>query len=58
MEVSRLLPQYIPLVDPQPLPDRPLAPSSDASLLVMSPQEIQRNLEQWRELKERIHVVV
>ena len=30
----------------------------DSSLLVSTPEEIERNLQAWRELKERLHIIV
>ena len=47
---------YVPLIDPPVAPRNQPAPS-DQSLLVMSPEEIQRNLEQWRQQQQRLHVV-
>ena len=47
---------YVPLIDPPQAPRNQPAPS-DQSLLVMTPEEIQRNLEQWRQQQERLHVV-
>jgi hypothetical protein len=31
---------------------------ADASLIVTSPQEAQKNLEEWRRFEARIHIVV
>jgi len=31
---------------------------ADASLIVTSPQEVQKNLEEWRRFEARIHIVV
>ena len=47
---------YVPLIDPPQAPRNQPEPS-DQSLLVMTPEEIQRNLEQWRQQQERLHVV-
>ena len=58
MEVAKLLPEYVPLIDPQPAQATNTGVGTAASLLVMTPQEIQQNLERWREHNERIHVVV
>jgi len=58
MEVAKLLPEYVPLIDTQTARATNTAVSTAASLLVMTPQEIQQNLERWREHNERIHVVV
>ena len=59
MEVnSRLLQKYIPLIDPAYVETKPITKSSDTSLLVTTPEEIQRNLQRWREHNERIHIVV
>jgi hypothetical protein len=37
-----------------PLKVRP----ADTSLIVTSPQEIQKNLEEWRRFETRLHIVV
>lgn len=59
MEInSKLLQKYIPLIDPVYVENKPITKSSDTSLLVTTPEEIQRNLQRWREHNERIHVVV
>ena len=56
MEVQNLTPKYVPLIDPIPYPiDRS---KQDSSLLVSTPQEIERNLKAWRALEERLHVIV
>ena len=56
MEVSSLIPKYIPLIDPVPYPvDKT---GQDSSLLVSTPEEIERNLKAWRELEERLHIIV
>lgn len=47
---------YVPLIDP-PVVDKPQSVPSDQSLLVMTPEEIQRNLDQWRHLEARLHIV-
>lgn len=47
----------VPLIDPVPAAQTQ-PPPSDQSLLVMTPEEIQHNLEQWRQLQARLHVVV
>ena len=39
---------------PKPVPQVP----SESSLLSTPPEEIQKNIERWREFNERIHVVV
>jgi hypothetical protein len=31
---------------------------ADASLIVTSPQEVQKNLAEWRRFEARIHIVV
>ena len=56
MEVNNLIPKYIPLIDPAPVPEN--KNMEEASLLVTTPQEIERNLKAWRELGERIHIIV
>ena len=56
MEVSKLLPKYIPLIDPVPYPEDKT--KQDSSLLVSTPEEIERNLKAWRELRERLHIIV
>ena len=58
MEVNPLLKKYIPLVDDVPTPSTQTTKPSDTSLLVSTPEEIQRNLKAWRELNERIHIIV
>jgi hypothetical protein len=57
MEVGKLLDKYIPLIDPVYTKEE-LAKPKDTSLLVTSPEEIQRNLEAWRKREERLHIVV
>jgi hypothetical protein len=47
---------YVPLIDPPQAPRNQPAPR-DESLLAMTPEEIQRNLEQWRQQQKRLHVV-
>ena len=54
MEVNNLIPKYIPLIDPISVPQK----QQESSLLVTTPEEIQRNLQAWRENKERLHIVV
>ena len=56
MQVNKLLDKYIPLIDPVYIKDK-IKPS-DTSLLVTTPEEIQRNLEAWRKQEERLHIVV
>ena len=56
MEIKNLLPTYIPLIDPAYI-DKDTT-KKDSSLLVTTPEEIERNLQAWRDLKERIHIVV
>jgi len=56
MEIKNLLPTYIPLIDPA-LIDKNTT-KEDSSLLVTTPEEIERNLKAWRELEERIHIIV
>jgi len=38
----------------EPLKTRP----ADTSLIVTSPQEIQKNLEEWRRFEARLHIIV
>jgi len=57
MEVNFLLKKYVPLVDNIPIVTQPKN-LSDTSLLVSTPEEIERNLKAWRELNERLHIVV
>jgi hypothetical protein len=47
---------YVPLIDP-PVVNKNQPALSDQSLLVMTPEEIQRNLEQWRQQQATLHVV-
>jgi len=54
MEIDSLIPKYVPLIEPINIP----AKMQESSLLVSTPEEIQRNLQAWRENKERLHVVV
>lgn len=56
MEVNKLTPEYIPLIDPIPYPENRKV--QETSLLSSTPEEIERNIQAWRELKERIHVIV
>ena len=56
MEVNNLLPKYIPLIDPIPYPIEKT--KQDSSLLVSTPEEIERNLKAWRSLEERLHIIV
>lgn len=58
MRVNHLLSKYIPLIDILPIDNKPITKPSDASLLVTSPEEIQKNLEQWRKYNQRIHIIV
>lgn len=58
MEVNPLLKKYIPLVNDIPLPTSKPNNLSDTSLLVSSPEEIERNLKAWRDLNERLHIIV
>ena len=55
MEVGKLLDKYIPLIDSVYTKE---TKPSDTSLLVTTPEEIQRNLEAWRKHEERLHIVV
>jgi len=57
MYVEKLLREYVPLIDTYIMPEKNTR-SSDASLLVTSPEEIQENLQRWRDYNERIHIVV
>ena len=43
------------LIEPPQLKPQP---PSDTSLLSTTPEEIQKNIQRWREFNERIHVVV
>jgi hypothetical protein len=59
MQVSALTPEYVPLIDPVPRDKNPRpVTQGDASLLAFTPEEIQRNIERWRDHNERIHIVV
>lgn len=57
MHVDPAQPQPVPLIDPRPTAPKAVPPVSDTSLLAQSPEEIQRNLEQWRQQQARLHVV-
>jgi hypothetical protein len=35
-----------------------IRPAVDASLIVTSPQEVQKNLDLWRRFNARIHIIV
>ena len=56
MQVNKLLDKYIPLIDTV-YTKQEIKPS-DTSLLVTTPEEIQRNLDAWRKREERLHIVV
>lgn len=56
MEVNKLTPEYIPLIEPIPHPENRNV--RETSLLSSTPEEIERNIQAWRELKERIHIIV
>ena len=58
MEVNSLSPKFVPLVDNMAYEKKPDVKPNDTSLLVTTPEEIQRNLEAWRKHEERIHIVV
>lgn len=59
METNQISQKYIPLIDPAPLDEKLKNKNvNDSSLLVTSPEEIQRNLERWRDHNERLHIVV
>lgn len=51
--VNSLIQGYL-VEPPKPIPQ----PPDESSLLSTPPQEIQKNIERWREFNERIHVVV
>ena len=58
MEVNSLSPKFVPLVDNMAYEKKPDVKPNDTSLLVTTPEEIQKNLQQWRDFNERIHIIV